>query len=248
MLPPITNPQGERLDTTFTAGATDHHKPEWIVILGHGVTGDKNRPLMIDTAAALTAAGFDTLRVSFSGNGDSEGDFRDSTITKEVSDLGAVLDTASTTYTKIAYVGHSMGAAVGVLRTAQDARITALVSLAGMVDTKTFAETEFGDVTPDQGNMWDDEDCPLSTAYMTDLTQTVVSTAPSAKKITAPWLLLHGSADDVVQPRDTEHIQSLSHPNVTVEFVEGADHLFNEPAHKTAATTTVVNWLTTQAR
>ena len=39
----------------------------------------------------LGAAGVASLRFSFSGNGDSEGDFQASTISKEVRDLGAVL-------------------------------------------------------------------------------------------------------------------------------------------------------------
>jgi pimeloyl-ACP methyl ester carboxylesterase len=86
----------------------------------------------------------------------------DSNISKEVEDLGAVLDKLSSS--KIGYIGHSMGGAVGVLRAALDPRINFLVSLAGMVHTKAFAEREFGTVTPGQGFMWDDSNCPLSEA------------------------------------------------------------------------------------
>ena len=241
----ITNPAGERLDTTFTAGAGADIKSDWLVVLGHGVTGDKTRPIIADTAAALTTAGFNTLSVSFAGNGDSAGDFRASTITKEVADLGAVLDAvaATGTYSKIAYIGHSMGAAVGVLRAAQDDRIHALISLAGMVDTKTFAQTEFGDVKPDEGVMWEDEDCPLARAFMTDLTETISNVSPAAEQIAIPWLLVHGTADDVVRPADTEHIQVIKQSFADYVFVAGADHGFNDPAYKTAVTAAVANWL-----
>jgi alpha/beta superfamily hydrolase len=238
---PITNPTGERLDYSFAPGAGDARVDGWLVVLGHGVTGDKDRPIVADTATALTAAGFDTLRVSFAGNGDSEGDFRACTITKEVADLGAVLNVASVSYANIAYIGHSMGAAVGVLRTSTDDRIKRLISLAGMVDTKTFAGTEFGDEIPDQGVMWEEEDCPLASAYLTDLTQTVVNVSPAAETVSVPWLLVHGTADDVVRPADTEHIQSLGKSNVETAFIEGADHGFND--HKEAATTAVTTWL-----
>ncbi len=217
------------------------------MVLGHGVTGDKDRPLMINTAAALNAAGFDTLRVSFSGNGDSEGTFPASTITKEIADLGSVLDAIAGKYAKIAYIGHSMGAAVGVLRTARDERIHALISLAGMVDTKAFAETEFGSVTPDQGFMWDDEDCPLSSAYVQDLTQTICSTASAAEQITVPWLLVHGTGDDVVLPQDTEQIQVLKRDFVDVTFIAGADHVFNDPTHHAEATSRVAKWMSNRA-
>ncbi len=244
---PIINPAGERLDYSFLPGTGETVVADWLVVLGHGVTGDKDRPLVVDTATALSAAGFPTLRISFSGNGASEGNFQASTITKEVADLGAVIDALSPSYPNIAYIGHSMGAAVGVLRAAQDERIRALVSLAGMVDTKAFAETEFGDITPDEGVMWDDEDCPLSRVFMSDLTLTVGHVSPAAEQVTVPWLLVHGTADDVVRPGDTTHIQMLKESAVDVVFVPGADHGFNAPDHKAAATRAVVDWLRARA-
>ncbi len=243
MMTPITNPGGESLDYTFQPGAASDRTPSWLVILGHGVTGNKDRPVVVNLADALNAAGFDTLRFSFAGNGESEGDFRESTITKEVGDLGSVIDAVSTDDRKICYLGHSMGAAVGVLRASQDPRINALISLAGMVDTKTFAETEFGDVTPDQGVMWEEDSCPLSTAFITDLRETIATVAPEAKTVRVPWLLLHGTADDVVSPKNTELIQALRGAGADVIFVDGAGHSFSDPSHADVAARSVVRWV-----
>jgi len=239
----IFNPPGERLDHRFAPGAAERRVDGWIVILAHGVTGDLDRPLMVDTAAALNAAGFDTLRISFAGNGGSEGDFREATISKETADLGAVIDAVAADYSRIAVIGHSMGAAVAVMRAAGDPRVAALVSLAGMVDTKLFAETEFGMVVPGEGLMWDEPGCPLSLAYMDDLCGTIVSTVPQAGMIAIPWLLVHGTADDVVLPADTELIAAMGKANVTAMFIEGADHSFNDPAHKAQVTEAVCGWL-----
>jgi len=80
----IQNSLGETLDYTFAPGVDAAKKSGWIVVLGHGVTGNKDRPVVVDPANVLNAAGFDTLRFSFAGNGDSQGDFRDATISKEV--------------------------------------------------------------------------------------------------------------------------------------------------------------------
>ncbi|MGZ0656877.1 alpha/beta hydrolase [Coraliomargarita sp. W4R72] len=244
---PIKNSLGETLDYSFAPSAADLQKTDWLIILGHGVTGNKDRPVIADTAKALNAAGFDTLRFSFAGNGDSEGDFRDATISKEVGDLSSVLDAVSSAYPKIAYIGHSMGGAVGVIQASRNARITALVSLAGMVDTHTFAQTEFGEETPDQGLMWEDEDCPLSAKFMHDLCETIQSVAPLAECVTQPWLLIHGTTDDIVQPKDTDLVESLKGDAVKVVRVTGADHSFNEPDHKTQMTQAVVDWLQEQA-
>jgi alpha/beta superfamily hydrolase len=242
----IKNSLNETLDYTFAPGIDAEKKSDWIVVLGHGVTGNKDRPVVVDPANALNAAGFDTLRFSFAGNGESEGDFREATISKEVGDLAAVLDAVSASYSKIAYIGHSMGGAVGVIQAAKDKRINALISLAGMIDTKAFATTEFGDETPDEGLMWEEESCPLSSKYMHDLCETIGTVAPLTETITAPWLLVHGTADDVVLPKDTEQIQSLKGDAVEVIFVHGADHSFNEPAHKAQMTEAVVDWLNGQ--
>jgi fermentation-respiration switch protein FrsA (DUF1100 family) len=113
-----------------------------------------------------------------------------------------------------------------VLRAAADERIEVLVSLAGMVHTKAFAEREFGDVTPDKGFMWDDPDCPLSQAYMDDMAM-IDSVAKHASKFAVPWLLVHGTEDDIVPIEDSHDV--LQHANEPTKLLElpGVDHVFS---------------------
>src|SRR5215204_853402 len=139
----IQNARGERLEFSVHPGRAGHNT---LVVLGHGVTGNKDRPLLVTLAEAIAAQGMTALRVSFSGNGNSEGRFEESCITKEVEDLQAVFDALPGW--SIGYVGHSMGAAVGVLRASNDPRIRFLISLAGMAHMAAFAEREFGSVKP----------------------------------------------------------------------------------------------------
>jgi fermentation-respiration switch protein FrsA (DUF1100 family) len=216
----IKNTQGEKLDYTFHPGGSARQ----IVVIGHGVTGNKDRPFVVALAEGLGAAGINALRFSFSGNGASGGRFVDSNISKEVADLGSVLD-ALAGWT-VCYAGHSMGGAVGVSRAASDSRIRFLISLAGMVHTRAFAQREFGTVEPGKGNMWDDPKCPLSQSYMDDLAR-IDSVAPLASRIRVPWLLVHGSEDDVVPISDTRDI--LAQANEPKEFFEikGAGHVFS---------------------
>lgn len=219
----IRNPQGERLDYTFHSGPVNDR----VLVLGHGVTGNKDRPFLVSLAEGLSAVGISTLRFSFAGNGESEGRFEDATISKEVADLSAVIDALGDR--TICYAGHSMGGAVGMLRAHRDDRIGHLISLAGMVDTKGFALREFGDVIPDRGNMWDDPDCPLSQAYMDDLAQigTVVNLAGD---IAVPWLLVHGVEDDVVPLQDSRDVCARAGDNAQLIEVPGADHVFSNGA------------------
>ncbi len=216
----IRNEQGELLDYTYHEGKDDR-----IVVIGHGVTGNKDRPALIALADGLADAGISALRFSFSGNGESEGAFTDSTITKEVADLGSVIDVLSEY--KICYVGHSMGGAVGVLRAASDERIEVLVSLAGMVHTKAFADHEFGDVIPDKGFMWDEQDCPLSQVYMDDMA-TIDSVTKHASKFAVPWLLVHGSEDDIVPIQDSIDILNFANEPTELLKLPGVDHVFSD--------------------
>ena len=235
----IRNVHGEQLDYAFHRGEKESKN---IVVLGHGVTGNKDRPFIEALAEGLANKAIPALRFSFSGNGASEGKFTDSTISKEVDDLGDVLDVLAG-YT-ICYVGHSMGGAVGVLRASKDSRIKLLVSLAGMVHTKAFAQREFGDVTPNDGFMWDEPDCPLSQAYMDDLAE-INTVADRALHVTVPWLLVHGDQDDVVPIEDSHDVLAKANSQTQLITLEGADHVFSDE-HTPMMIEKVIAWIETQ--
>jgi pimeloyl-ACP methyl ester carboxylesterase len=221
----IRNDQGERMDAAFHPG----ERTDVLLILGHGVTGDKDRPLLVALAEGLAVRGWPCLRISFSGNGESEGRFVDSFITKEVGDLRSVLS-AVPEGVLVAYAGHSMGGAVGVLTAAVDERIRVLVSLAGMTHTADFVSREFGDVVPDQGCMWEEEGCPLSRRYVEDL-EGIGSTLDAAARVKQPWLLIHGSEDDVVPVSDSS--DALVAATCVKEWLEvpGAGHSFGPESY-----------------
>ncbi len=221
----ILNRAGERIDYSFHPGS----RADVLVILGHGVTGNKDRPHLVALAEGLAARGWPCLRISFSGNGDSEGSFQNSCITREVSDLQAVLDVVPDT-TRVAYVGHSMGGAVGVLCAARDLRIRALISLAGMTHTAEFVMREFGEITPDEGCMWEDENYPLSKIYVDDLSL-IGNTLSAAEAVTQPWLLIHGEADDVVPIQDSR--DAFEAATCEKKFLTIADvgHSFDETTY-----------------
>jgi pimeloyl-ACP methyl ester carboxylesterase len=221
----IKNPSGERIDLSFHPGSNR----EALVIFGHGVTGNKDRPLMVALAEGLSAKGWPCMRISFAGNGESDGRFEGCTITKEIDDLQAVLS-AVPDYVRVAYAGHSMGAAVGVLTAANDLRIRALISLAGMARTADFVEREFGDVIPGAGCMWEDETMPLSEGFVADM-KSIGDILPAAATVTQPWLLIHGSEDDVVPIQDGRDAHAAARCEKQWLEIEGAGHSFDETSY-----------------
>ena len=221
----ILNSSKEVLDYEFHGDPSD---TSLLVIIGHGVTGNKDRPWAEGLAKAIEAAGMNALRFSFSGNGDSEGKFEDCTISKEVKDLKSIVNAAEDEgFHRICYIGHSMGAAVGVLSASRDERIQLLISLSGMVHTKKFCETEFGDQTPGKGCMWEEKDCPLSQAFVDDMNK-IDNVLAKTEKIEVPWLILHGDADDVVPVEEGREISAAAYEPKDLVILEGVDHVYND--------------------
>jgi fermentation-respiration switch protein FrsA (DUF1100 family) len=102
-----------------------------------------------------------------------------------------------------------------------------------MVFTKEFCEREFGDVTPGQGCMWDEEACPLSQAYVDDLHRHE-STMDAAQAMEVPWLLIHGTADDVVFPRDSEAAYAAAPEPKKLVLIDEAGHSFDQTSYQHA--------------
>ena len=236
MLGEIQNASGQRLDYTYHPGAEGSRD---LVLIGHGVTANKDRPFLVALAEGLAAAGIPALRLSFSGNGDSEGRFEDSCVSREVDDLACFLSAAEGR--RLAYVGHSMGGAVGVLAAARDERIRLLVSLAGMVKTAEFAQRKFGELVPGRDRMWDKPECPLSQAFLDDMAA-IDSVEDRIEDVRVPWLLVHGTADEVVLPRDSHLALERSRGRAELVELPGADHVFSGEA-ASAMVRAVVPWL-----
>lgn len=234
----ITNSKGETLDYTFHNPGNQSRD---ILIIGHGVTGNKDRPFVIALAEAVASEGMAVLRFSFSGNGSSGGDFRECTISKEIEDLNAVVTAAVNNGYRVTYAGHSMGGAVGVLAAARDERIKHLISLAGMVNTKDFYDREFGEETPDEGCMWEEQSCPLSSTYKNDMYE-IGSVVSRASEVKVPWLLIHGDADDVVPIEDSRQIFAQANDPKKIIEIPGANHVFSESGF-VPMSEAVIDWI-----
>ncbi|MFG0316755.1 MAG: alpha/beta hydrolase family protein, partial [Planctomycetota bacterium JB042] len=203
----LRNPNGERLDAVHTAaapGVSSPAGPGALVVVAHGVTSHHDRPWLVALCDALSAAGVASVRFSFAGNGRSEGRFVDATISKEVDDLGAVLDLlVDRAGRRVAYAGHSMGGAVGTLRAADDDRVAAFLSLAGMVHVTRFVDRHFGDLVPGRDVMLGKPDCPLSRAFVDDARR-IGDVLDAARRVRCPWRIVHGTADEIVPFADAE--------------------------------------------
>ena len=238
MLDVIKNKQGEKIDYTFHYGS---QKNRYLLIVGHGVTGDKDHSLVAGLSENVANEGMSVLRFSFSGNGESEGRFQESTISKGIDDLYAILTTATKQGWRPIYAGYDMGSAIGVLTASIDSRIQLLISLAGIVKTQVFSQAEFGVVSPNNAYMRGDPKCPLSHEFVDDMKQ-INSVLPRASSVEIPWLLVHGTADEIVPITDSHSlILNFENSRELIE-IDGADHLFSGGAINILSES-VIDWL-----
>ena len=235
----ISNHAGELLDYQFHPG----NNGNVLVIIGHGLTGNKDMPLLVGIAEGLAGRGWPCLRVSFSGNGRSGGRFVDSCITKQRGDLKALLDCLPD-HVSAAYVGHGMGAAAGVLTARGDLRIHTVVSLAGMLKPADFAAREFAGLEPDGSCMMEDEKFPISSTLADDL-KSIGCLLPVLARLVQPLLLIHGFDDELIPVGDSRDAAGIAGNRCELLEIPAVGHDFGEATFPLLITT-IDRWLTAQ--
>ncbi|MBI3031228.1 MAG: alpha/beta fold hydrolase [Candidatus Rokubacteria bacterium] len=123
------NSRGRELAGLLLAPASGGPHPA--VVFAHGWGSGKDSPRNRAVAEALRAEGFAAFLFDFTGHGDSGGTLDESIPAQQVDDLGAALNLlealGEVDGSRLGVVGASSGAAVALLRAAEDARIRALV-------------------------------------------------------------------------------------------------------------------------
>lgn len=85
-----------------------------MVMILHGLTGNKNETHITAIADALEARGIASIRFDFNGHGESDGDFVNMTVPSEIEDAKRVYEyVKSLDYVdSVSVIGHSQGAVV----------------------------------------------------------------------------------------------------------------------------------------
>lgn len=175
-------------------------------------------------------------RFDFRGQGDSDGDFYDSSISLELEDLDYVIRHIQSTYTpeNIVLLGHSFGCAIAFLY-AQNHPIQGLISLSGEGDLEKAIAYEFSE---EQMREFEDKGETryenwthggrmdlLGKQFLDDMRN--FSTLDAAKAANYPVLYIHGTKDDVIPHRASEEMFVVTPSEKELILMEGADHTFN---------------------
>ena len=241
------NCRGERLFGT-------HHCPDgesqYGVVLGHCFTCTRHTGILREAAALLADAGFQVLRFDFSGNGQSEGTFIDTSYTQYITEMADAADFLKSTGVRwLGLMGHSMGAAVSILAASRQPGIQAVCTLAGRLTTLDPA----GIFSPQQmrqlretgrlqfisrGRQLELDDRFLNDMRAYDIRNVVAG-------LNLPVLVIHGTADEIIPADQAVTAQGLNPDHLELFMLPDADHFFSQPEHRSAACRKIADWFTT---
>jgi pimeloyl-ACP methyl ester carboxylesterase len=224
------------------AGGRGTPRPAIIVV--HGFKGFKDWGLWPSLAERIARAGLSAVTFNLSGSGvDDSGEFvhverfGHNTFSAELQDLRRVADALQAGELGVAppsavgLLGHSRGGGVAVLHTAADTRVGALVTWAAISTVERWpapqrAAWRATGVNPVK-NARTGQVLPLYTDVLDDIERNApaLDIAAAARRITVPWLIIHGTEDEGVPVTDGEQLAAAA-PRARFVPLEGAGHTF----------------------
>jgi pimeloyl-ACP methyl ester carboxylesterase len=225
--------------------------PKPIVIFAHGYKGFKDWGAWELVADTFAKAGYFFLKFNFSHNGgtiEQPIDFPDlaafanNNYSIELDDLNRVVDFISSdsnfskeiSSEKINLIGHSRGGGIVLIHAEEDARISSVITWAGVSDfkarfkkgTKEFANWLTSGVTYIE-NSRTKQQLPHYFQFYKDFEENEhrLTIKRAVLNLSKPQLIVHGSDDLTVSINEAIDINKLN-PTSELEIINEADHVF----------------------
>ncbi len=222
-----------------------------IVIFCHGFKGFKDWGHFDLIARAFVEGGFAFLKFNFSHNGttvDSPEEFKDleafgrNTYSKELNDLGNVIDFVvhdeafipeQVDRSKIYLIGHSKGGGAAILKANEDKRVKKVISWAAVGKYGRLFESESILEELNQKGVFyilngrTKQQMPLYKSFYDDFVKNIdrLNIPAAAKKISVPWLIVHGNNDKAVPYQDALALHKANAAS-TLLTIKNGDHTF----------------------
>lgn len=223
----------------------DNTEKRPLVIFVHGYKGYKDWGAWDLMAEKFAESGFFFVKFNFSHNGTTVDDplhfadleaFGNNNYTKELSDLGIVIDyfikDPHVDSEKIILIGHSRGGGISIIKTFEDERINGLITLASVDTLDRFPTGELLENWKRGGvyyvlNGRTQQEMPHYYQFYEDYEKNIhrfdVERATEMAK--AYMLIIHGTEDEAVNVKHAEHLHILN-PNSELFLIEGGNHTF----------------------
>jgi len=224
------------------------HVPRSAVVICHGFKGFREWGFFPSLARALAGRGHAAVTFDFSHNGvGADGVdfsaldlFAKNTHTRNVEEIGLVLDALDNEALlpempeRIGLFGHSRGGGEAVLAASERGEVDVLVTWAAISTVDRWSEeqkeTWRGGGTVHVPNARTGQEMPIGHGYWSDVERhrEELDIVAAASSLTIPWLIVHGTGDESVDPGDARALHGAGHHDENREMllIEGAGHTF----------------------
>lgn len=221
------------------------------VLLFHGFTGNISamHGMFVKLSRELEKNGIAAFRYDFLGNGESDGDHREMTVSREIEEAQEILDSVRQDPRidpeRVSLLGISLGglvaSVVGGLRHDQVDKLALLCAAGNMYElVKDMVEASLA--IPDLVYV-DHGGYLIGRAFGEDIK--LLDVFAEAKAFQGDVLLVHGTKDLMVPFEMSKTYQEMVYGGrALLHAVEGADHTFNKHEWEQEVIRTVVQFLT----
>jgi esterase/lipase len=188
----------------------DKERPPIAIIMIHGFGGYAFNEPFKDVAKNLCKNGFTVLRFAFRGY-DGNSSLKDVTISGEIPTLKAAIDfIENRKINKIGLFTESLGGSIAILL--NDSRIDAMFMMAPTIYfKKTFTRTMYKGIIGEK--MWKEID------------KINVVKESQIKSVKCPMLIVHGSNDKEVSPKQSEELFKMANEPKDFVLIKAGKHV-----------------------
>jgi uncharacterized protein len=247
----FNNTNGDKLCAIVNNPSDDKNKP--VIVLAHGFSTSKNSGTYTTLAEKLAKHDISTFRFDFFGHGESEGKFENITISEAVDDiLHAIKYLKTQKYIKIGLMGSSFG---GISSIIAASKTNDLYLLALKSPVSNYLEKEIETKSEEELEDWktkgyriyvsgDGRESKLNYSFFEDFRNN--DGYKAAPKIKIPTLIVHGDKDEIVPYKQSVKTCKLI-ADCKLNTIKGADHRYENPAHKEEMWEAIVNFIVSQS-
>jgi alpha/beta superfamily hydrolase len=227
-------------------GVPDEGKPIAYVLFAHCFTCNKNYKAIANISRAVADRGMGVLRFDFTGLGESEGEFADTTFSSNVADLVAAAEFLKAEYAapKI-LVGHSLGGAAVIQAAHEIPSAAAVVTVSAPSETGSLAHLlrsqaeEIEEQGAAQVNIGG-RTFTIKKQLLDDLQRTHMQ--ETIGELNQALLVCHSPQDNTVDIRNAVAIfQAAQYPKAFLS-VDGADHLLSNTEDSMYVGSVIMAW------
>lgn len=238
------NGRGQQLSAILDRPVDD--RPIAYAVFAHCFTCSKTYKAVRHISRALAAEGFAVLSFDFTGLGDSEGDFADTSFSSNIDDVVAATEFLAENYgAPTVLIGHSLGGAAVMMAASRVPSATAVVAIAAPASLGHLSEM-LEPARPELKRTGSAEimlagrRIRIGNALMEDLDE--IKMVDAIEDLGRALLVMHSPVDKVVGIENASMIfRAAKHPKSFVSL-DRADHLLTNVADSRYAAGVIANW------